>query len=103
MPDRFRLVRAVNAGERRAEIEGPRAKRVFDAAGHVARQLGPTCPPFSRRGTAVPFPFRGDVMGSGPVEAVTADADAVAQRLAISQDQIKPTLRCRDVAEARRQ
>src|SRR5579863_9005179 len=40
-------------------------------------------------------------MGAGPPKAVAADADAVAQRLAIAEDQVKPPLRCRDEDAAR--
>ena len=41
LSDRLRLVGAVNAIERRAQIERAGAERVFDAAGHVARQVAP--------------------------------------------------------------
>src|SRR6266576_4997794 len=39
LSDRLRLVRAVNAIERRTEIDRAGAKRVVDTALHVARQI----------------------------------------------------------------
>src|SRR5258705_13142924 len=92
LADRVRLVGAVNAIKRRAEIHGARAKRVVDAARHVARQVGPPRQHLRRRGPARPFLFRGDAVDAGPAKAVAADTDAVAKRLALRQDEVKPPL-----------
>ena len=94
LADRLRLVRAVDAIQRRAQIHGARAERIVDAAGHVARQIGPPRQHLRGRRPARPFLLGGDAVGAAPAEAVAADADAVAQRLAVG--------RGRDKAAARR-
>ena len=63
-----------------------RAERIFDAAGHVARQVGPPRQHLRGRGPARPFLLGGDAVDAAPAEAVAADTDAVAQRLAVGED-----------------
>src|SRR6202158_1976642 len=92
LADRLRLVGAVNAIQRRAQIHGAGAKRIVDAARHVARQIGPTRQHLRGRGPARPFPLRRDAVDAAPAKAVAADTDAVAKRLALRQDEIKPPL-----------
>src|SRR5438876_2233396 len=92
LADRVRLVGAVNAIKRRAQIHGAGAERVVEAACHVARQVGPPSQHLRGRGPARPFPFRGDAVDAGPAKAVAADTNAVAKRLALRQDEIKPPL-----------
>src|SRR5207237_5414615 len=82
LPDRLRFVGAVNAIERRAEIKCAGAERVFDAAGHVARQVAPPRQHLRGRGPVRPFLFCRNAVDAAPAEAVAADTDAVAQRLA---------------------
>src|SRR5438045_1802189 len=67
-------------------------ERIVDAAVHVARQVGTPCQHLRRRRPTRPFLFRRDTVGSAPAETVAADPDAVAQRLAIGQDEVKPPL-----------
>src|SRR5258705_7406274 len=92
LADRVRLVGAVNAIKRRAQIHGPRPERVVDAARHMARQGGPPRQQLRRRGPARPFLFRRDAVDAGPAKAVAADTDPVAKRLSLMQDEVKPPL-----------
>src|SRR5258705_12016510 len=82
----------MDAIKRRSQIHRARAERVVDAAAHVAWQIRPPPQHLRWRRPARPFLFRGNAMGSAPAEAVAADADAVAQRLAVGQDQIESPL-----------
>src|SRR5258707_4673878 len=90
LADRVPLVGAVNAIKRRAEIHGAGAERGVEAACHMARQVGPPRQHLRRRGPARPFLFRGDAVDAGPAKAIAADTDAVAKRLALRQDEVKP-------------
>src|SRR5450759_4999564 len=92
LADRLRLVGAVNAIQRRSQIHGARAERIVDAAGHVTRQIGATRQHLRGRGPARPFLLGGDAVSATPAKAVTADADAVAKRLAVGEDEIQPPL-----------
>jgi len=56
-------------------------ERVFRAAGHEARQVGLAIQHVVRRDPIRPFALGGDLLHAGPGEALTADADAVTQRL----------------------
>ncbi|MBA7468299.1 hypothetical protein ES707_03542 [subsurface metagenome] len=76
----------------RAEIHRACAERIVDAALHVARQVGPAGQHLRRRGPVRPFLLGGDPVHPAPAEAVAADADAVAQRLAVREHQIQPAL-----------
>src|SRR6266446_8325145 len=92
LANRVWFVGAVNAIKRRAQIHGAGAERVVEAARHMARQVGPSRQHLRGRGPARPFPFRGDAVDAGPAKAVAADTDAVAKRLALRQDEVKPAL-----------
>src|SRR3954449_4116058 len=96
LPDRLRLVRAVATIERRAEIQGARAKRIVDAAAHVPRQVGAAAQHFPRRRPARPGAFLRDDLGARPFEAAAADADAVADRRAVTEHVIEAALAGRD-------
>src|SRR6185437_10481366 len=87
------LVSAVDAIERVAEIERARAKRIALATGHEARQVRLTLDHFLGRKPVRPFLHAADALGAGPCEAFAADADAVAQSLAVAHDQIKVGVR----------
>src|SRR5260221_11917862 len=69
LADRLRLVRAVNAIKRRAQIHGAGAERVGEAACHMARQIGPPRQHLRGWGPARPFLFRGDAVDAGPAKA----------------------------------
>src|SRR5882672_1420913 len=97
LSDRLGLVGAVDAIERRSQIHRPRAERIVDAARHVARQVGTPSQHLDRRSPARPFLLRGNAVGSTPAEAVAADADAVADRLAVTEHEIEPALGSADV------
>ena len=55
-----------------------------------------------RRRPARPFLLGGDAVGAAPAEAVAADADAVAQRLAVAEHEIEPSFGGVDVDGAGR-
>jgi hypothetical protein len=92
MADGFRLVRAMNAIERRAQIHGAGAERVLDAARQVTRQIRPSRQHLRGRGPARPFLFGGDAMGAAPAKTLAADTDAVSEGLAVGENQIKSPL-----------
>src|SRR6185437_2219149 len=75
--DRPGLVRAMDAVERRAEIERARAERIIWAAGHEVRQIRLALKHFLRRRPGRPLFFCRDVMHARPGESGPADADAV--------------------------
>src|SRR6516165_4426731 len=60
-PDRPRLVGAVDAIKRRAEVKGARAQRILRAPRHVARQVGPAPEHLLGRRPIRPFPLLRDV------------------------------------------
>src|SRR5690606_4725067 len=89
LADGRRLVGAVDAVERLAEIERARAERVAGAAGHHARQVRLALDHLGRREPIRPFLHPRDAFVAGPGEAFAADADAVAERLAVAKHQIE--------------
>src|SRR3954467_14541761 len=93
LADRLRLVGAVDAVERRAQIHRARAERILDAALHVTRQVRPARQHLRRRRPVRPFLLGGDPVHAAPAEAVAADTDAVAQGLTVLEHQIEPALR----------
>src|SRR5688572_11352698 len=90
MADRPGLRRAVQAIERGADVEGAGAQRVLRAALHVGREVRNALAHLGRRSPIGPFGLAGDLVRTRPGEAVTADADAVLQRLALREHQIEP-------------
>ena len=89
MPDGLGRVGAVDAVDRVAEIERARAHRIARPAGHEARQVRLPLDHLRRRRPVRPFLLAGDLEQPVPLEAVAADADAVAQRDVVGLDQIK--------------
>src|SRR6266851_1285637 len=87
--DGVRLVRAVYAIHRVAEIKGACTERIGGAAAHVTRKVGPPTDHFSGRRPIRPLSLIGDSRRSGPSEAVAADADAVFKRPAFAENQIE--------------
>jgi hypothetical protein len=77
---------------RRAEVESACAKRVFDAAGHVARQVGPAPARVGGRRPRWRFAFRAHLRHAAPGEANAADAIRVLPRLAVAKHQLAPAL-----------
>src|SRR5262245_7060074 len=76
-----RFVRAVDAVKRRAEIHGASAERIVGAASHKMGQIRSPPKHLGRRRPIGPFPLLADTMDTRPRETVTADADAIAERL----------------------
>src|SRR3974390_2507512 len=94
--DRVGAVGAVDAVDGGSEIHGAGAERIAGAAGHEARQVGVACDALRRWGPVGPFLLVGYVHESLPLEAVAADADAVAHRAAAGPGHVEGTLRGRD-------
>src|SRR6476659_9928471 len=90
--DRVGPVGAVNAIHRGAEIHCSRPQRVAGTAGHEARQIGLARDHLGRRRPVRPLGLAGDVYQPLPLEALAADADAIAQRAAVALDQIEMAL-----------
>src|SRR5690606_15786445 len=82
-------------------IEGAGAERVVRAAGHVGRQVGNALAHGGGRRPAWPLGRAGDPVLAGPAEAVTADADAILDRLPVGQHVVEPALRRFDDDRAR--
>src|SRR5664279_5769239 len=85
LADGGRIVGAVDAVHGAAEIHGARAERIARAAGHESRQIRLALDHFLRRDPIRPLGFALDLLDAGPGEALTADADAVADRLAVAE------------------
>ncbi len=82
-------VGAVDAVDGAAEIHGAGAERVLRAAGHEARQIGLALHHFRGRRPIRPLGLARDGLGARPGEAFAADADAVADRLAVAEHVIE--------------
>ena len=96
LADRVRLVRAMNAEHCAADVNGPRPERIANAALHMARQVGTAADHLRGRRPARPFALVCDLMRARPFEAWASDADAISQRLAVSEHIIEPPLRGRN-------
>ncbi len=79
----------MDAIDRLAEIERTRAERIALPARHEARQIGLAIDHFLGRMPVRPFRHFADAFDPGPGEALASDADAVAHRLALAEDEIK--------------
>src|SRR6476620_4073553 len=90
--DGLRLVGAVNAIDRGAEIHGAGAERIARPAGHPARQIRLALDHFLRWGPVRPFFFLRDLDEALPTEAVAADAEAVTQCAPAGMHHIEVTL-----------
>src|SRR3954447_20492566 len=84
-PDGGRLIGAVNAIDGITEIKRARAERVAVAAGHEARKVGLAFDHLLRRIPVGPFRLPRHFLRAGPGEALAANADPVAQRLALAE------------------
>src|SRR6185437_934219 len=91
--DGRRLVGAVYAVERVAEIHGARAERITVPTRHDARQIGLALDHLRRREPVRPFLQLGNALSAGPGEAFAADAHAVANRLTAAEYQIEVGIR----------
>src|SRR5215472_9259719 len=87
-----RLVGAVDAVKRVAEIERPRTERIIRPAGHVTRQIGKPLQ-FTWRGRPVrPFAFGGNRADPRPSVALHANGDTIANGLAAAEHVVQPPL-----------
>src|SRR5215207_5341759 len=108
LPDRFGLIRAVDAVERAAQIHGPGTERIVDAARHVARQVRAALQHLRRRAPIRPLALHGDGLCARPLEAGPADANCVLNGLPVSERVVEAPLgggdhdRARPVAAAER-
>src|SRR3954454_3000961 len=85
-----------------AEIDGPRAERIFDAARHVTRQVRTALQHLRGRSPVRPFALAADRLGAGPREALASHADAGAKRGAVAEHVIQSPLARRNDDGARR-
>src|SRR6202451_553350 len=87
--DRLRLVGPMDAIDGGAEIHRARPERIARSAGHEPRQGGLAFNHFRRRAPVRPFLLARNLLQAGPLEAIAADADAVAQRPIVRLHQIE--------------
>src|ERR1019366_3813036 len=87
------LVGAVDAIERGSQIHRARAERILRTAFHVPRQIRTPHQHFRRRRPIRPFLLGGNLLDARPGEAGAADADAIAQRLAVALHQEQELVR----------
>src|SRR5215813_6476779 len=90
--NRVRLVRAVDAVKRRAEIHRARAERIVDTTRHVTRQFGLALEHLVGRRPVRPLALGADLSDAAPGHPLAADADGVAQGLAVAEHEIEPAL-----------
>src|SRR3569623_2423860 len=99
--DGLRLVGAVDAIHCGAEIKRARPHRIAGPARHEARQIRLTLDHLRRRRPVGPFLLAGDLQKPLPLKALASDADAIAQRAAVTLHDIKNALGGRDDDRAR--
>ena len=87
------LVGPVDAVQRLTEVKRARAERVAVAACHEARQIRLAVDHLFRRMPVRPLRHSRHFFRAGPGEALAADADAVAQRLALAEHEIEVGVR----------
>src|SRR5215831_17776305 len=92
----------MDAEQTRAEIHGARAQRILQPALHMVRQIRAAPQHLRRWGPIRPFPLGGNPRHAGPGEAYPADADPVADRLAVAEDVVEAPLTRVDNDGARR-
>src|SRR5882724_1334945 len=102
MPDRLRCVGAVDTIDRGAEIKRPSAHRIAGAARHETRQIRLALDHFRRRRPVGPFLLTRNAQEALPLEAVTANADAVTQGDIVRPNEIEKSIRRIDDDCARR-
>ena len=79
-----------------AEIEGARSHWVAYTTGRKARQVRLARNHLWRRMPVRPLTHTADALSARPGEPCAANADAVAQRLAVAEHQIEKRVRCVD-------
>ena len=79
----------MDAVDGRTEIHRARAERIARAARHEARQIGLTVDHLRRRMPIRPLGLAADLLHARPGEAITADADAIADRTAAAENIIE--------------
>ena len=92
LPDRIRLIGAMDAVERAGEIHGARAERIVRSPLHMARKVWPAPQHLGRRRPIGPFSLVADACDAGPGESRPSDTNAVFEGLMIRQDQVEPAL-----------
>ncbi len=93
MSDRLRLVGAVDAIDRAADIERPGAHRIARAASHEPRQIGLTLDHLRRRTPVRPFLLADDAFYARPLKTITANADAITNGAVFGLDEVEITIR----------
>src|SRR5262245_8826913 len=77
VPDRLRLVGAVDAVDRAAEIQRARAQRIAGTASHEAGEVGLARDHLGRWGPVGPLRLARDLLQSGALDALAPAADPV--------------------------
>jgi hypothetical protein len=102
LPDRIRLVRAVNTIKRARKIHSASAQRIIYAAFHVSGQIRATLQHLRGRRPIRPLTLIANVGDSSPRETGTSNADAISKRLAAAEQKIKAALARADDDRSRR-
>ena len=92
LPDRIRLIGAMNPIERAGKVHGARAERIVGSPLHMAGKVRPAPQHLWRWRPIGPFSLVADMGDAGPGKSWPSDADAVLERLMIRQDEGESTL-----------
>src|SRR5262249_6369553 len=87
------LIGAVDAVYGITEIHRTRAEWIGFTASHESRQIGLACDHLLRRKPVRPFFHSADALGARPSEAFATDTNAVTDRLAVVERQVKVGVR----------
>src|SRR6185437_1012548 len=93
LTDRGRIVGPVDAILGATDIHGARAERIARAASGHARQVRLACDHLARRIPVRPLGLARDVLHARPGEALAADPNAVAERLAAAEHVVEIRVR----------
>src|SRR5271166_627804 len=90
--NRLGLVGPVNAVDRLSEVEGAGAHRITRSARHEPRQIWLALDHLRRRAPVRPFLLAGYFLQARPLEALAADANAIAERAIVRLHEIEEAL-----------
>src|SRR5262245_38750436 len=102
MPDRLRLVRAMNAIDGIAKVERSSSQRISRSACHKAGKVGLALDHFRRWPPIWPFLLLRHPQCPLPLKTVASDADGITNRLTVARDQIEKPLISMDDDRSRR-
>ena len=96
VPDRLRLVGAVNAIFRMPDVERAGTQRIAGPSGHEAGQIRLPFDHLGRRAPVRPLRLAGDPMNARPLKADPPDPDPIADGAVVALNHIKKALRRAD-------